>query len=244
MSLGEIRRPESSRSSSSASTRISELGDTAHDAISLLKQLIEERRDDVAVDQNFQELTTLICTSFNDLGAQTVECEDCGELFRSMLDRMRHVEIAHGGPPKGHHCSICQKSFNSAINLTRHRRKDHSTLSEIKFCSFCNLEVFESIHIHNKSHHPHACFPCKTDFQSPRERALHDSLIHNKKHICRTCWRAFSEKNNLYQHELDSHKVFCAECPQKFFTSEKALEAHRAAKHVSRPGRVSARRSL
>lgn len=251
MSYVELARARSGSSKSGSGTDSGRssprarnpLGEPAHDAISYLKQLIEERKEDLAVDAEFQQLTSLICASFTDIGVQSVECDDCGQIFRNLLERLRHVELVHGGQVKGHNCSICRKNFNSSINLARHRRKDHSSLSDIKFCNFCDLEVFESIHVHNKSHHPHACFPCKSDFQSPRERALHDGAIHSKVFICRSCWKAFSEKSNLLQHEQDSHKVFCQECPGKFFTSSKALEAHRTAKHPPRPLRVGPRRS-
>ena len=85
---------DSGRSSPRARTP---LGEPAHDAISFLKQLIEERKEDLAVDAEFQQLTSLICASFTDIGVSGMDLT----LSATGRDDNETDHIPHLGPVCG-----------------------------------------------------------------------------------------------------------------------------------------------
>jgi len=202
-------------------------------AIHILRQSVERKDIGLTDIPEFKDLTMAIDSNYPTIHDEDIECLKCGEVFIDVTSLRKHTKEMHNGVRKGYPCPICQKSFNSTTNLQAHKGRDHSSLSDIKFCPFCNLEVLESIHTHNKNHHQYACFTCKTDFITPKERALHDGAVHNRGYICHSCWRTFQEKAHLIQHQTDSHTVYCRNCnPAKSFSSSQALDAHYHAKHA------------
>ncbi|KZT41299.1 hypothetical protein SISSUDRAFT_354684 [Sistotremastrum suecicum HHB10207 ss-3] len=187
------------------------------DAIALILRSLQRGPSALIELPDFKQLVAIVANVPSSQATPScVECGQCGEMFVNANDHDKHVREAHFAIPKGNLCNICQKYFNTAANLHLHRTQEHSALSSIKFCPFCHLEVLESIHTHNKEHHPNACLACKTDFQSAQERALvshrhqptpsipqsmtqHDGAVHKRKFTCHTCWRTFTEKTHLTQ---------------------------------------------
>lgn len=108
-------------------------------------------------------------------------------------------------------CVVCMATFNTQNELYAHKDREHF------FCKMCannkchrNRDGLEK---HYQKAHPHSwCRHCRTHFNGPALKDLHDRLRHE---YCRRCKKCFKTLSELDKHMAEKHPAPNVPAPSK-----------------------------
>ena len=136
--------------------------------------------------------------------------DDCGELFISWVDLVRHASQEHKYT-KRWPCKFCDKSFSRNTVRRKHIKLIHE--ERLFKCTECSMQYKEKESLeshlnllHNKKRWP--CKFCDKSFSRNTVRRKHTKIIHEGKLFkCNECSMQYQEKESLESHELKYHKL-------------------------------------
>ncbi|VEN59814.1 unnamed protein product [Callosobruchus maculatus] len=151
-------------------------------------------------------------------------CETCGKGFNDALLAKEHHNEHLGIKPFV--CVVCEKSFTFSRYLYTHQVRSHRVGIEGQLlpnqCFYCN-KVFSKVETLEKHY---------------KQRHL-NTAPHEKKHLCDTCGKGFSQKNKLqihYRVHTGVKPYSCSYC-EKSFTKKDYLVMHERVHSGEKPYR-------
>lgn len=181
-------------------------------------------------------------------------------MFECLLNLLyKHITGKH---QTGTKCELCQTGFKSNIALVSHLATKNHHKCTVPGCSqkfMTRNQLSDHIQRHNtKSKDPPTsaskvvpkipvtfpCASCDAEFGSREVLQHHISVAHLPKYPCPSCHQIFSSSSALDEHRSTSHLSFsCANCSQKFATSENLL-AHGRREHSGSSSDASTRETV
>lgn len=151
------------------------------------------------------------------LGLGTVNCGECGLVFRKMTNLLSHQRIHSGEKP--YVCGVCEKGFSLKKSLARHQ-KAHSGEKPI-VCRECGrgFNRKSTLLIHERTHSgekPYMCRECGRGFSQKSNFIIHRRTHSGEKpYVCRECGKGFSQKSAVVRHRrthLEEKTIMCSDC--------------------------------
>jgi len=136
-------------------------------------------------------------------------CPECGRFFEHAITLWYHMKVTHSKETS--ECEICGKVFKSYINKNDHVKRNHTEKPTCPICGkqVVNLkEHIGSVHT-EESQKRFQCEHCAKGFVDNRKLREHMNIhLNMKPYQCREgCEMAYSDRSNRNQHERRVHGV-------------------------------------
>ena len=176
-----------------------------------------------------------------DTEAKNFNCKECGKIFGTKKDCVRHQNI-HNNSSSTFKCEKCCKEFRRKDNLYQHIRRFHeSKENDTKPNNDVNQNLNENENTNQikKSKDKNAkCDTCEKSFGSAYDLQRHQNTHMEKSYLCTLCPKVFRKENSLDHHFAKIHtdncndekghldeQTLCAHCGSKF-ANKRNLQVH------------------
>ncbi|XP_047212413.1 zinc finger and SCAN domain-containing protein 21-like [Girardinichthys multiradiatus] len=177
--------------------------------------------------------------SHHNWGHKSLQCEFCGNVYKSRSKLKAHYRVHTGERP--YVCSTCGKSFSSSSSLHNHvnthsDERPHS-------CEQCgkSFRVHEKLLIHFRTHtgeKPYSCKMCGKGFSQNGNLTVHmRTHTGEKRYPCDMCEKRFSNSGDLSRHvsiHTGVRPFSCRTCGKRF-TQNGSLTSHMRTHTGERP---------
>ncbi|KAJ0170085.1 hypothetical protein K1T71_014691 [Dendrolimus kikuchii] len=144
-------------------------------------------------------------------GVKIYQCYYCGEGFKHVSGRYRHMDVYHKPVEKLFECSICNKKFREKVVLTRHMATHDNKRLDCKYCEkkYKNETCLKLHLLKHENKQKYKCTVCGVKRCTSQSLRIHMLYKHSKErpYRCEVCNLTYKCPQDIEKHNASQmHK--------------------------------------